>query len=563
MKATYLKMGVVLSLTIVFVTIGSLAGDAARSEGILPNGSLEEDTIGTSFDDITDWDHVMIVHNGNPPVEYLEIVGDYYYEGQQSLYSYVQTYDLTIGDAVVSQYFETEQPLSTTADYITLWLSGAGYNTSSRYYWRVVLVLTDGTVTHEYILRCDCWGLNEGCNPNHYDYYDATKTGADGKTWNRYTRSIPGDLDKSNLTVKIRHRQASWDGTQADSWYRLDYIYFSDADGNALTPPRITSITDVENDQGRQVSVSWERALYDAPGDSISITGYSLWRRIDELPSTTQSQRASAVDLLPRLSYPPGDWHYVLTVPARGETEYHCVAPTLCDSTITNGMCYSTFFVSAMTPDPLLYYDSVPDSGYSVDNLAPSVPTGFALACNTGSGNQLTWDECPDGDFGRFNIYRSTDPNFVPSPLNLVHATTGTSWTDPDFDGWNVHYKITALDHAGNEGAAGSPTTATAISPTVVPATFALYPNVPNPFNPSTSIRYDVPAGGGAVTLRIYDVAGRLVRTLVDSDRSTPGTHTAMWNGTDERGKEVATGIYFYRLTGGGFGETRKMVLLK
>jgi len=90
---------------------------------------------------------------------------------------------------------------------------------------------------------------------------------------------------------------------------------------------------------------------------------------------------------------------------------------------------------------------------------------------------------------------------------------------------------------------------------------YGLDANVPNPFNPSTTIRYAV-GGTGAVTLRVYDVAGHLVRTLVDAQRS-PGTYEARWDGRDERGRGVASGVYFYRLRAGDFSQTRRMVLLK
>ncbi len=86
--------------------------------------------------------------------------------------------------------------------------------------------------------------------------------------------------------------------------------------------------------------------------------------------------------------------------------------------------------------------------------------------------------------------------------------------------------------------------------------------NIPNPFNPSTVIGYDVPEGGGHVTLRIYDVGGRLVRTLIDGFESA-GRKSVTWHGRDARGHRVATGVYFYHMTAPGFEETRKLVLLK
>ena len=95
-----------------------------------------------------------------------------------------------------------------------------------------------------------------------------------------------------------------------------------------------------------------------------------------------------------------------------------------------------------------------------------------------------------------------------------------------------------------------------------LPATFALYQNTPNPFNPSTRIRFDVPFAGAVVTLRIYDVSGRLVRTLVDGEQAS-GRKTVAWDGRNQTGEPAATGVYLYRLTGPGFEQTRKMIMLK
>ena len=89
-----------------------------------------------------------------------------------------------------------------------------------------------------------------------------------------------------------------------------------------------------------------------------------------------------------------------------------------------------------------------------------------------------------------------------------------------------------------------------------------LGPNFPNPFNPSTAIQYRVPSPGGRVTLSVYDLSGRRVRTLVDAYRSG-GEHVAVWRGLDDRGREVSSGVYFYRLEVGDTRLERKMVMLK
>jgi hypothetical protein len=95
------------------------------------------------------------------------------------------------------------------------------------------------------------------------------------------------------------------------------------------------------------------------------------------------------------------------------------------------------------------------------------------------------------------------------------------------------------------------------------PARNALSQNYPNPFNPATTIDFQVRARG-PVTLRVYNVAGQVVRTLVDRSSVAPGVvHTVAWDGRNERGQRVASGVYFYRLVASDYARTRKMVFLK
>jgi len=94
-----------------------------------------------------------------------------------------------------------------------------------------------------------------------------------------------------------------------------------------------------------------------------------------------------------------------------------------------------------------------------------------------------------------------------------------------------------------------------------LPATFDLGYNYPNPFNPSTTIKFAVPTAGH-VSLTVYDLAGRLVRTLIDGDLPA-ASHAVVWDGRNASGRQVASGTYYYRLTSTGFDQTRKMMLIK
>jgi hypothetical protein len=88
-----------------------------------------------------------------------------------------------------------------------------------------------------------------------------------------------------------------------------------------------------------------------------------------------------------------------------------------------------------------------------------------------------------------------------------------------------------------------------------------LFQNYPNPFNPETRIRFELPSRG-RVKLCIYSVKGQLIRTLIEKDM-TAGPHSVRWNGRDDSGRSVASGVYFYSLSTPQVKESRKMILLR
>jgi hypothetical protein len=110
-----------------------------------------------------------------------------------------------------------------------------------------------------------------------------------------------------------------------------------------------------------------------------------------------------------------------------------------------------------------------------------------------------------------------------------------------------------------NQGISVSTAAAGAISG--VPSSFSLGANYPNPFNAGTVIHYTLGRDGQA-TVEVFDILGRHVATVVDEFQSA-GPHEVAWNGTDAHGQAMASGMYFYRLTAGGFADSKKMVLLK
>jgi hypothetical protein len=102
---------------------------------------------------------------------------------------------------------------------------------------------------------------------------------------------------------------------------------------------------------------------------------------------------------------------------------------------------------------------------------------------------------------------------------------------------------------------------ATGIDDLEVPSMYVIRGASPNPFNPVTTITYGAPADA-RVRLAVYSVAGRLVRTLLD-DEVSAGYSTVVWDGRDDGGVEVGSGVYFCRMEADGFQDVAKMVLMK
>lgn len=181
--------------------------------------------------------------------------------------------------------------------------------------------------------------------------------------------------------------------------------------------------------------------------------------------------------------------------------------------------------------------------------------------------NVLHWTDFGFGERG-VDLYRSDNTGSFfklnTSPLG------GSSYVDGDvFPGVVYQYKLGLLLNNGREILLG-PISVKALGNG--PTSFALFQNFPNPFSRTTTITYGLPASGGEesqaanrpshITLRIYDVSGRLMRVLVDGPRE-PGHYSVSWDGKDEAGRAVATGVYLYRLEGGDFRATRKMVAVR
>jgi hypothetical protein len=187
---------------------------------------------------------------------------------------------------------------------------------------------------------------------------------------------------------------------------------------------------------------------------------------------------------------------------------------------------------------------------------------------STGEDVAITWTATDDTDVTTVDILLSTDGGLTfGETIAEGIANTGTHiWPASAGESDECRIRVIARDGAGlaardDSDADFSKGTATGDPDSPDAKDYYLAQNVPNPFNPSTTVRFGLPVPS-EVSLRIYDTAGRLVRSLVEGHHEA-GHHEAFWNGLDGAGRPVASGVYFYRLATSAFTEEKKMVLLR
>jgi hypothetical protein len=247
-------------------------------------------------------------------------------------------------------------------------------------------------------------------------------------------------------------------------------------------------------------------------------------------------------------------WDLVGSVNARADSAYNIVVPTIADSN-TTGIIRTTFFVSALTTIPGVYYDSAPDSGYSVDNLPPASPAPF-IGIYTAGSMHLHWAPNTEPDLWHYRLYRGSSAGFVPGMGNLIATPSDTGYVDPAASG--SYYKLSAVDLDGNESgyALVSPGSTLGLNGDEV-VSFALDGARPNPVsNARLHISFSLPSADPA-TLELIDIVGRRVAAR-EVGALGAGRHEVDLSG----GTALAPGLYLVRLTQGTHhGVTRVTVL--
>ncbi len=356
---------------------------------------------------------------------------------------------------------------------------------------------------------------------------------------------------------------------------------------------RITGVTDVPADEGGLLRVALRASDLDNAAEPIyPISTYALWQRVDD--PTLLAKLAGAASVRSELnaelgeapegcsllglngktylaasgpsatSMPPGAWELVASVPALQAPEYLVRATTVVDSSAA-GTPWAVYVATTHSTTTSVWWTSEPDSGYSIDNLAPAPPVGLAGEQSfSPEGLSLAWSANAERDLKGYAVYRGTSADFEPSAENRVGSPAEPSFFDAEWR-WDAgyYYKVSAVDVHDNESprAVLGPDGVTGVETPGVVRTTCLHQNAPNPFNPATSIRFDLKEKG-FVSLRVYDASGRMIRVLARGERAA-GRYVEAWDGRDEAGRNVASGVYFCRLEAGTFTSAKKMLLLR
>jgi hypothetical protein len=203
------------------------------------------------------------------------------------------------------------------------------------------------------------------------------------------------------------------------------------------------------------------------------------------------------------------------------------------------------FWGNSSNFDHLTIYDN--EGVYGIIALEPASSDIFNFSNSVGS---FEYYSGYGPTINRSNNYYGSDPLFC----------------DPDNGDYSLAANsplVSAGENDSNIGALGVGCEAIelAIDAGIAPTLFALHQNYPNPFNPTTKIRYDIPEAS-VVTLSIYNLMGKEVRTLINSEQKA-GFKNIQWNATNDLGKPVPAGVYIYTIQAGEFRQTKKMILLK
>ena len=190
------------------------------------------------------------------------------------------------------------------------------------------------------------------------------------------------------------------------------------------------------------------------------------------------------------------------------------------------------------------------------------VVTGFELSSDDDHVT-LNWENINVDGFAYYILERSTSDNFN---TDVVSNYLSNNFFEDDQLEYDTEY-FYRVAYFADELSEYSDTLSIVLqqldndNDVQSPSSFKLYSNYPNPFNPVTSLSYDLPKNS-YVSIIIYDMLGNVINNLVKSNQSS-GFKSVQWNATNNQGEPVSAGVYIYSIEAGEFRQTKKMILLK
>jgi hypothetical protein len=342
---------------------------------------------------------------------------------------------------------------------------------------------------------------------------------------------------------------------------RLTFLFGDCRQGTPLPPdvnnPVLTRVRDVPEDEGGRVYVTWLPSGLDISGGAV--TSYRLWREIPEeealQPVLDATLRTTRTETGPGGLTLVTFWEAVATLPAQRLAGYGYTAATTEDSTASNP--HSTaFFVSALTSNIDVFYNSDIVRGASIDNLAPAAPANVYAAAAPLGMFALAWAESPEPDLGHYRVDRSSSPDFSAEATTSI-VTTATEHSET-FTGGALYFRVVAVDEHEN----ASPPSATIATGTVdvggAPRVLALAGARPNPATAGDATLLFSLASDAPATLEVFDVRGRRVAAPSLAGLGA-GDHALRL----DREVSLAPGVYVVRLVQGAARLERKIAIAR
>jgi hypothetical protein len=225
---------------------------------------------------------------------------------------------------------------------------------------------------------------------------------------------------------------------------------------------------------------------------------------------------------------------------------YPTVGPTTIQAIVSDGLLQDIGTATVTVTRTNLKPTISSRTPAAVTTISYNKPTIFTLSATDPNGDPLVYKWVVNNQVVKSGTDTSYSTTFT-DPHNTAKIVTGVV-TDPDGLADSTMWFFTITDIQTDK------------SP--VPTEYALGQNYPNPFNPTTNIQFDLPKTS-SVAMEVFNVSGARIRSLLRGESISAGSHTIMWDGRDDSGRIVPSGVYMYRITAGDFHAWKKMTMLK